>query len=337
MDRGGRRGDDTIVVVGRRGGGLAALDPRTGATRWQEAGGVGAWTFRTAVLTLSCARSGECVLALRALADGAVQWRTGGSGLDRALTGANPAVLGARTVARTAAAATVALPGTLPDTIGLAVENRVEVLDLGAGTRLTPMTPHADTKVAVLGGQVVVTTARPSGDHCAYTVEAHAPGTGALRWRRTDVDPHTVVGTGCAQRRAPTGAGGVLAVTRDDGREVLLSVPDGREIWVGAPDESVRAIDERYALVRSADGKLVHAVRTATGAVRWSQPLPARAGFVVCPAAVVIRDEELGIIAAYHPDTGTKLLQSRVLGEVLGCGDAGLVLARGRTIGYLRW
>ena len=56
-----------------------------------------------------------------------------------------------------------------------------------------------------------------------------------------------------------------------------------------------------------------------------------------CPSAALVADEELGQLAVYQPITGARLAQVKVLGEVLGCGTSGLVLARGRSVGYLTW
>jgi outer membrane protein assembly factor BamB len=125
-------------------------------------------------------------------------------------------------------------------------------------------------------------------------------------------------------------------VTRSDGREALLSAVDGHETWVAAPGESVRAVGDRTAMVRAADGKTVRAVDSATGRQRWSQPLPARAAVTVLGSVVLVLDDETGRLMAYDQESGRRRLEARILGEVIGAGPDGLVLGRGGTIGYVR-
>jgi outer membrane protein assembly factor BamB len=158
-----------------------------------------------------------------------------------------------------------------------------------------------------------------------------------VAWHRDGLDPHTVTGAGCEQHRAATGGGTALAVTRQDGRAALLAAADGREVWTGAPGESVRAAGDRTVAVVTAGGDRAVAVDGATGRQRWSQPLPARAAVTVLRYAVLLLDESTGRLQAYDPDTGRLRLDARILGEVIGAGPDGLVLARGRTFGYVRW
>ena len=264
---------NSTVVVGLRGRGIEAVEPQTGRTRWKAAEVLGVWTFATALLALTCPASGDCVLSSLSLSDGTVRWRLAVPGIGREADGANRGLLGVRNTGHAYGAATGAVPATVPQTLGLAVQRRAELLDPATGTRFSPVTPQSAARVTVTGGRVVVTTARSSGGRCETAIEAREPATGAVAWRRSGLDPHTVAGAGCEQRRAPTGGGAVLAVTRDDGRHLLLSAVDGRDIWVGDPGESVRALGESYALVQSADGTAIRAVDTVTGAVRWSAPL----------------------------------------------------------------
>ncbi|MBT8228055.1 MAG: PQQ-binding-like beta-propeller repeat protein [Dactylosporangium sp.] len=328
-------GDTAMVLAGRRGHGLEALDPATGSARWRDESAIGAWTFRTAVLTLGCAGSGPCVLASRAPLDGAVRWKLTVPGLGRTNTGANHDVVGTRSPGGAFGDAPATVPAALPALLGLSAERRVEVLDLTAGKRLSAIPAGADARVTIVGGRAVVTTAEPADGGCKFTIEGRNASSGTVVWRRTGYDPHTVTGAGCEQRRAPAGGGGTLAVTRADGRPVLLSAADGREVWVGAADEAVQVADEHSALVRSADRKAVHAVDLATGAVRWTHPLPARAALTLCPAAAIVLDQDIGRAVAYAPGSGKKLLSARLSADVLGCGESGLVLGRGRKVGVV--
>jgi hypothetical protein len=90
-------------------------------------------------------------------------------------------------------------------------------------------------------------------------------------------------------------------------------------------------------MVRSADGATVLAVDTTSGRQRWSRPLPARAATVVLRYVALVLDEATGRLVAYDPDAGRPMLEARILGEVIGAGPNGLVLGRGRTIGFVPW
>jgi outer membrane protein assembly factor BamB len=331
-------GDERIavVVVGIRHGGIEVLEPRTGAVRWRDADGVAAWTYQTAVITLTCQGSGGCALVARAPADGGQRWRTVIPGLGRGNDGVNQSIARTRNPSTRYAAAVGELPAALPALLGLSVGRRIEVIDTTNGRRAAPVTPPTSVKVAVAGGRTITTTAKDTDGACRYGIEALNPATGTAAWHRDGADPHTVTGAGCDQRRSPTGGGTVLVVTRSDGREALLSAVDGHETWVAAPGESVRAVGDRTAMVRAADGKTVRAVDSATGRQRWSQPLPARAAVTVLGAVVLVLDDETGRLMAYDQESGRRRLEARILGEVIGAGPDGLVLGRGGTIGYVR-
>ena len=326
-----------VVVVGARGGGIEVLDPRAGTVRWRDPEGVAAWTFRTAVLTLTCPATGGCAVVARAPADGAQRWRTQVPGLGRGDRGVNRQLVLPRDVTARYPAAVGAQPRVLPAVLGLAVGRKVEMIDTASGRRASALTPSGSVSVTLVGGRAVSTTTTPQGRSCGYGIDATVPATGAVAWHRDGYDPHTVTGAGCEEHRAPTGAAGALVVTRTDRREALLAGADGREVRVAAPGESVRSIGERTARVRSADAATIRAVDTASGKQRWSQPLPERAAVTVLRHAVLVLDEDTARLFAYDQDTGRRLLDARILGEVIGSGPTGLILARGRTIGFVAW
>jgi hypothetical protein len=88
-------------------------------------------------------------------------------------------------------------------------------------------------------------------------------------------------------------------------------------------------------MVGSAGATGVQLIDVSTGAVRWSQPLSGRTAVALCPAAALVLDQDLGQLKAYDPGSGRGLLDVRILGDVLGCGATGLVLGRGRTVGFV--
>jgi hypothetical protein len=329
-------GNAPIVVVGRRGVGVEALDAVSGEVRWRDPAAIGAWTFSTEVLTLSCQESEKCVIEARAVTDGARRWRVTIPGAGHANSGANSTTLGGRDVSHVFEDAVAAAPAPLPALLGVPVAQRAEVVDTSSGRRLRAVErPGSNARVAVLGGRILITTAVPKGKTCRFTIEAREASTGAINWRREGYDPHTVSGAGCGQRRAPTGDGQALAVTRTDGKPALLSLQTGQEVWQGAAGEAIIGINAEVAVVRAGDGKTARALDPATGAVRWERPLLPKAQPVLCDQITLLADRTRGRIAGYAVDSGRTLLDLRTRAEVIGCGRSGLLLARGRTVGLV--
>ncbi|MGC9668149.1 hypothetical protein ACNTMW_16535 [Planosporangium sp. 12N6] len=308
-------GAAAAVVLGRgRDGGYDVVDPVSGGVRWHDPG-IGVWAYRDALLSLACPAGRDCALSARSTTDGAARWTT-----------ALPP--GARLLAGVRAAG-----GDLPPLLGLPVDGRIEVVDTATGSRLRAQKPTAATRVTVLGGRVIRSSAERAGGRCRYTVEARDPAGGRVVWRTDGYDPGTASGAGCEQRRDPTGAGRVLLATRDDGRAAVVSTVDGRDVWVGAPGETVPAIDGRDAVVRA--GAAVALVSLDGGGTRWARRV---AGDVTLTRyAVVVADRAAGRLRAYDRAGGAGVVDVETQASVLGAGPAGLVVARGRTVGVLRF
>jgi hypothetical protein len=154
-------------------------------------------------------------------------------------------------------------------------------------------------------------------------------------WRKDGYDLRTASGAGCEQRRDPGGSDAVLVATRGDNREVLLSTRDGHEVWVGSAGETVLATDGRYAVVRTADHKQLKGVDAGSGAELWTRPADPHADVAVTRSAVLVTTPATGRLAALEPGSGRTLIDVESQASVLGAGPDGLVLNRGRTIGYV--
>ncbi len=305
------RGADSAAVAGdsvivRTGGGYEVVDPTSGATRWRDSASV-VWTYRDAVLAISCPK--ECVLSRRSPVDGVAQWKAALPSGARVLSSADRG-------------------GDLPPAVGLPVDGRLYVIDTATGARLRQEQPDADTRVSVLGGRIVRSTVVRRGDGCRFAVEGRDPASGRTIWKKDGYD----LGTGCGQRRDPVSAGGVLTAVRADDRPVALSVGDGRELWVGAPGETLLGTDGRYALVRA--GRTITVVDVA-GGPRWSHELPAGARARLTPYAVVVDDGPAGRVVGYDVAGGATLVDVATQGSAIGGGPGGLVLGRGRTVGFV--
>ena len=108
-------------------------------------------------------------------------------------------------------------------------------------------------------------------------------------------------------------------------------------MWVGAPGETAAATDGQFGVVRSADGKSIKVIDLGSGAKLWEQQAPDKAHIAVTRYAVVVSDATTSTIKAFNPKSGSKIVDVKTGGGVIGYGQDGLMLGRGRTIGYLKY
>jgi hypothetical protein len=324
----------TVAIVGRRGAGLEALDPATGNVRWKDGDAVGAWTFRDLVLTLSCGGLSDCTLSARGPTDGAQRWKAVLPGIGRVLAGVNSELLGSRELSATYRDAVAASPGPAPSLLGFPTDERVQVVDTATGKRLREEKPSSTSRVVVVGGRVLLSTATPTDGGCRYSLEARDASTGKSAWKKDGYDLHTASGAGCEQRKDPPGSGNILAATRGDNRDVFLAARDGRELWVGGPGETAVATDGQFGVVRSADKKTIKVYDLSNGSKLWEQTASAKSDVAITRYAVLVNDSAATNLRAYSPRAGRQLLDLKTTAEVLGYGPGGLMLGRGRTIGY---
>jgi outer membrane protein assembly factor BamB len=330
-------GDESgsVAVVGRRGQGLEAVDPVTGNARWKDQNAMGAWTFRDVVLTLACGGLSDCSLTARQPSDGGQRWKMTLPGIGRVLAGVNSDLLGSRQLSPTYREAIDAAPAAVPSLLGFPIDDRVQIVDTAVGKRLREEKPTSTARVVVVGGRVLVSTAVPRDGNCRYSLEARDASTGKTVWKKDGYDLRTASGAGCEQRNDPAGSGGVLAATRGDNRDVFLAARDGRELWVGAPGETAVATDGQFGVVRSSDKQRLKVVDLASGTLLWEQPVAAKSAVAITRYAVLVSDPAAGTLKAYSPRAGRQMLDVKTGSDVLGYGSSGLMIGRGRTIGYL--
>ncbi|GAA3448945.1 outer membrane protein assembly factor BamB family protein [Dactylosporangium matsuzakiense] len=330
-------GGNVVAVVGRRGVGLQALDPATGTAKWKDSEVVGAWTYRESVLTLTCGALSDCTLAARAPKDGAQIWKLTLPGVGRVLNGINSDLLGTEVKADAYHDAINAMPRAVPAMLGFPIDQRVKVVDTARGKLLREENPSSTARIVVAGGRILVSTAAPKDGNCRYSLEARDATTGKTVWKKDGYDLHTASGAGCEQRHDPAGSDTVLIATRGDNREVFLSPRDGREMWAGAEGDQIVAADSQYGLVRSNGGKTLSVVGFDKGGRLWQKDVPAKSDVAISRYAVLVRDGAGGTLTAYAPDNGHTLIEAKSTSDVLGIGEQGLMLGRGRTIGYLKY
>ncbi|GAA3259267.1 PQQ-binding-like beta-propeller repeat protein [Dactylosporangium siamense] len=328
-------GPNLVVVVGRRSKGLEAVDPANGTAKWKDPDAIGAWTYRDSVLALSCGGLSDCTLTARAPKDGAQIWKLQLPGIGRVLAGANNDLLGTRLLSGTFDDAVEAMPGSVPAMLGFPIDQRVQVVDTLTGKRLRTEEPTTSSRIVVVGGRVLVSTASPKDGNCRYSLEARDGATGKVVWKKDGYDLRTSSGAGCEQRRDPAGADTVIAATRGDNREVFLSPRDGRELFVGGPGDTLVAADSQYGLIRGPDKKSLQVINLTTGKTAWNKEITAKADVAITRYAVLVNDPGAGTLKAYKPDSGNQILDAKTTSDVLGIGPDGLMISRGRTIGFL--
>jgi hypothetical protein len=327
-------GSSAVVVAGRENRhGFEVIDPDTGAVRWNDGEAVGVWTYRETVLSLSCEKLDSCVLTSRAPSAGQVRWRTPLPGAGKVLAGINHELLGSRDLAASTVDARVAAPADMPIMLGFPLGGKVQVVNTGNGRRVGAAESGQTTRVVVVGGRLLYSTAQRKGGQCRYALEARDPASGESVWRRDGYDLRTASGAGCEQRRDPSGTGGALAAVRGDNREVLLSAATGAELWVGAAGEQVLATDGLVALIRTAGGKAVKAVDLGSQDALWQHTAGSGVEASLNRNAALIIDT--GRVRAVEIGTGQVVIDVRTTARVAGCGPEGIVLASGRTIGLL--
>jgi outer membrane protein assembly factor BamB len=330
-------GDESgaVAVIGRRGKGLEAVDPASGNARWKDPNAMGAWTFRDVVLTLGCGGLSDCTLTAHQPSDGGQRWKMTLPGIGRVLAGVNSDLLGSRQLSPTYREAIDAAPAAVPSLLGFPIDDRVQIVDTAIGKRLREEKPTSTTRIVVVGGRVLISTAVPRDGNCRYSLEARDASTGKSVWKKDGYDLRTASGAGCEQRNDPAGSGGVLAATRGDNRDVFVAARDGRELWVGAPGEAAVATDGQFGVVRSGDKQRLKVVDLASGSLLWEQPVAAKSAVAITPYAVLVSDPGAGTLKAYSPRAGRQILDVKTGSDVLGYGPSGLMIGRGRTIGFL--
>lgn len=329
-------GPTSVAIVGKKGSGLVALDPATGATKWKDASATAVWTYTDAVLTLACSGLTDCTLRDRDPGNGNTRWTMTLPGIGRVLSGANTALLHSRELSGTFASAIDAVPRPLPAMLGFPTDQRIQVVDTSDGKRLREAKATDTSRVVVLGGRVLTSTATPKDGSCRYTLEADDAASGRLVWKREGYDLHTADGAGCEQREDPPGDDTYLAATRGDNKDAFLSTHDGREVWVAPDGLTAVAAYGGYGVVRTPDKTSIHVLDLAHGGhTLWTKTVPAGAGIAVTDDAVFVNIPDSGEIIGYAPATGAKILDEKTDGQVLGFGPTGVMLGRGRLVGFV--
>ena len=326
-----------VVVTGRLlTKGYQVLDPRTGTVRRTDSRASAVWTYRDAILDLTCASAGDCELTAWDPA-GDPRWRVSTGGIGFVLDAANPDLPDTRPL--TAAGGVdddVTGPRRLPDLIGLPDDGKIRVIDTAGGRLVQTVRPGSDQRVAVAGGRVLTVTGNAADGTCYYGVVATDPPDGATVWRRDGLNLRTAAnGSSCKQDRDPAGGEDVMLGVDPVGRAELLAAHDGRVLWHGTDGEQVLAVDDGYAVIRGADQATVRCYSFARRRAAWTRKVGPGASVALTRYAVVVVTAKPARVAAVAPRSGRLLAEVRTGAKIFAVGPAGMIAVDGRDMAYL--
>jgi outer membrane protein assembly factor BamB len=328
---------DAVVVVGRLlTKGYEVLDPATGAVRRRDTEATAVWTYADAVLDLRCPKAGECELSAWEPRGSKPMWTIGTPGIGFVLDAANPDLPDTQPLSSSQIDVRAAGPRRLPNLIGLPGDGKIEVVDTAQGRVVQTRTPGRDQRVAVVGSRVLTVTGEARDGTCYYSVIAHDPPNGQPVWQRDPLNLRTADnGSSCKQEHDPAGGDEVVLGVDPVGRPELVAAHDGRRLWRGEKDQSVLAVNDNYALIRTADKRTLVARSFGRGKVAWRRGISASGQAALTPWAAVVADQKPAKVVALNLRTGGVLAEARTDAKVFAVGPGGLILVAGRDMAYL--
>jgi hypothetical protein len=328
-------GGDAVVVTGRLlTKGYQVLDPRSGAVRRRDTQATAVWTYLNAIVDLRCAKA-TCVLTAWEPRGARPLWTVGTGGIGFVLNAANPDLPDTHPLTSPQVDDDAAGPSFMPGLIGLPDDGKVRVVDTASGRVVLTASPAGDQRVAVAGGRVLTVTGTAHDGTCYYGVVASDPPTGQRVWSRDGLNLRTADdGSACKQDRDPAGGYDVVLGVDPYGRRELIAASDGRVLWHGAKDEDVLAVDDGFAIVRSADRSTVHSIAFG-GGTGWRRSVNDGAGAVLTPFAAIVANTNPSRITALTPRGGAVLAEVRTDAKLFAVGPTGMILVSGRDMAYL--
>jgi hypothetical protein len=171
---------------------------------------------------------------------------------------------------------------------------------------------------------------------CYYGVVATDPPDGGAVWQRDGLNLRTAGnGAACKQDRDPAGGDDVVLGVDPVGREQLLAAHDGRVLWHGDKDEDVMAVNDQYAVIRSADGRSFSGRSFSSDGTAWQRSVNDGASAALSPYAAIVANTSPRRIIAVSPSSGRVLVEARTEAKVFATGPGGLIAVDGRDMAYL--
>ncbi|MFF5295506.1 hypothetical protein [Paractinoplanes globisporus] len=328
-------GTDAVVVTGRLlTKGYQVLDPRTGVARRTDTQATAVWTYRTGILDLHCAKGGDCELTAWDL-KGNARWRVSTGGIGFVLDAANPDLPDTNPTTANGIDDNVAGPREMPALLGLPDDGKVRVIDTASGKLVQTADPTVDQRIAVAGGRVLTVTGTAGDGTCYYGVVATDPPGNGVVWKRDGLNLRTASGTGCKQDRDPAGGEDVVLGVDPLGKQELIAAGDGRVLWHGAKGEEVLAVNDGYAVIRSADKVTLRGFSMSTGRTAWTRPATADTSAALSPTAVIIVTVKPARVTAVSPSSGRVYAEVRTSAKIFAAGPGGMIAVDGRDMAYL--
>ncbi len=328
-------GNNAVVVTGKLlVKGYEVVDPLSGAVRRKDSEARAVWTYRNGMLDVRCHGPEDCTLTAWDPRGSTPLWSVEIPGIGFVLFADNPDILGTQPMTTKRIDDNAGGPDLMPPMLGLPIDNRVYVVDTAAGTVVREIEPERDERVVVVGGRVLRIKAVAADGTCYFSVVASDAATGGEVWRNAGINLRTATDGGCAQRDDPAGGRNVIVGVAADARELVIDAYDGRILFTSAPGEHLLGVDDRYAVVRTADGSAVHSVELG-GRGSWQRASGPKSNVALTPPAVVLVEEKPDKIIAVNPGTGTELVNVRSEADVLAVGPAGMIIVSGRDLAYL--
>lgn len=331
------RDDDSVVVVGELlTKGYEVLDPASGQVRRKDDDAVAVWTYDDAILDVRCSQARDCELSAWDPRGSRPLWTVSTPGIGFVLSADNPDLPDTHPMTASHVADSAAGPTGIPGLIGFPADGKLHIVDTAAGRVVQVMEPNRDQRVAVAGGRVLTVTADARDGTCYFAVDATDPSTGRQVWRREGLNLRTADnGAGCRQEHDPAGGHDVVLGVDPVAREVLVDAHDGRTLWRGGDKEQrVLAVDDGYAVIRSADGRSLSGRAFGRDRTAWRRSVTDGQAALTPWAAIVVSQKPRTVLAL-HPATGAVLTEARTDARVLAVGSGGLILGQGRDIAYL--
>ncbi|GIE97985.1 outer membrane protein assembly factor BamB family protein [Paractinoplanes rishiriensis] len=329
-------GNDAVVVTGRLlTKGYQVFDPRSGTIRRADSEATAVWAYQNAIVDLRCGKGGECELTAWD-PRGNARWRVSTGGIGFVLNAANPDLPDTQAMTANGVDDDVAGPRRMPALLGLPEDGKVRVIDTATGRLVQTAEPAGDQRIAVAGGRVLTVTATAADGTCYFDVVATDPPAGGTVWRRDGLNLRTADnGSGCRQDRDPAGGEDVVLGVDPVGRQELLAAHDGRALWQGNRGEEVLAVNDRFAVVRSADKATLRGISLARGRSAWTRPAGTGSSAALSPHAVVTVTTKPARVTAISPSNGRVLADVRTHAKIFAVGPAGMIAVDGRDMAYL--
>jgi outer membrane protein assembly factor BamB len=328
---------DAVVVTGRLlTKGYQVLDPRTGVVRRQDTAASAVWTYQNAILDLHCAKGSDCELTAWDPRGTRPLWTVSTGGIGFVFNASNPDLPDTKPLTSPQVDDDAAGPTFMPSRIGLPEDGKIHIVDTASGKEVQTVSPRADQRIAVAGGRVLTVTGTARDGTCYYGVVATDPPSGQTVWSRDGLNLRTAGNGGsCKQDRDPAGGSDVMLGVDPLGRRELISASDGRTLWHGAKNEDVLAVDDGFAVIRSADGKTLAGRSFSGNGTVWRRTVSAGVTAAVTPYAVIVAGIKPSRITALSRFGSTVLADLRTEAKVFAVGPRGLIVVDGREMAYL--